>query len=126
MKGRHNAVHVNRNCQKVTSKPINNKIDVTSLIRITAFPIVTDFKTCNTNLRKHYSHSKTNQMHKCIKFIYFRMTLYVFRKVSPSIIRSSRLYIQQQAFVCPLASGYPLTSRQQYLFDKCLLLYVQS
>ena len=35
------------------------------------------------------------------------MTLYMFRTVFPSIIRSSRLYIQQQAF-------------------KCLLLYVQS
>jgi len=38
-------------------------------------------------------------MHQCIKFIYFRMTLYMFRTVFPSIIRSSRLYIQQQAFV---------------------------
>ena len=39
---------------------------------------------------------------------YFGMTLYMFRTVFPSIIISSRLYIQQ------------------YLFDKCLLLYVQS
>jgi len=30
---------------------------------------------------------------------YFGMTLYIFRTVFPSIIRSSRLYIQQQAFV---------------------------
>jgi hypothetical protein len=30
---------------------------------------------------------------------YFRMTLYMFRTVFPSIMRSSRLYIQQQAFV---------------------------
>jgi len=30
---------------------------------------------------------------------YFWMTLYMFRTVFPSIIRSSRLYIQQQAFV---------------------------
>jgi len=29
---------------------------------------------------------------------YFGMTLYMFRTVFPSIIRSSRLYIQQQAF----------------------------
>ena len=29
-------------------------------------------------------------------------------------------------YCCLLASGYPLASRQQYLFDKCLLLYVQS
>jgi len=39
---------------------------------------------------------------------YFGMTFYMFRTVFPSIIRSSRLYIQQ------------------YLFDKCLMLYVQS
>jgi len=62
-------------------------------------------------------------MHQCIKFrfdnkhriscillvslsspyvsnlFYFEMTLYMFRTVFPSIIRSSRLYIQQQAFV---------------------------
>jgi len=47
------------------------------------------------------------------------MTLYMFRTVFLSIIISSRLYIQQQAFVKQLAS------RQQYLIDKCLLLYVQ-
>ena len=29
-------------------------------------------------------------------------------------------------YCCLLASGWPLASRQQYLFDKCLLLYVQS
>ena len=49
---------------------------------------------------------------------YFGMTLYMFQTVFPSIIRSSKLYIQQQA--------YPLASRQQYQFDKCLLLHVQS
>jgi len=59
-------------------------------------------------------YSKTNQMHQCTKLFYFGMTLYMFRTVFPSIIRSSRLYIQQQAFV------------KQILFDKCLLLSVQS
>jgi len=40
-------------------------------------------------------------MHKCIKFILFwNDTLHV-------------------------SDGYPLASTQQYLFDKCLLLYVQ-
>jgi len=38
-------------------------------------------------------------MHQCIKFIYFGLTLYLFRTVFPSIITSSRLYIQQQALV---------------------------
>ena len=36
-------------------------------------------------------------MHQCIKFIYFRMALYMFRTVFPSIIRSTRPYIQQKA-----------------------------
>jgi len=46
-------------------------------------------------------YSKTNQMHHCLKFIlfYFGMTLYMFRTVFPSIVRSSRLYIEQQAYV---------------------------
>jgi hypothetical protein len=59
---------------------------------------------------------------------YFGMTLYMFRTVFPSIIMSSRLYIQQQAFVKQtLLSVYcSLASREKYLFDKCLLLYVKS
>jgi len=106
-----------------------------------------------------YFYSKNNQMHQCLKFIlfYFAVTLYMFRTVFPSIIRISRLYIQQQAFVkqillsacctysnrhlsnryCCLLAVHTATdicqtdnavcwlaSRQQYLFDKCLLLYV--
>jgi len=38
-------------------------------------------------------------MHQFLKFIYFGITLYMFRTVFPSIIRSSRLYIQQQVYV---------------------------
>jgi hypothetical protein len=38
-------------------------------------------------------------MHQFLKFIYFDLTLYMFRTVFPSIVRSSRLYIQQQAYV---------------------------
>ena len=58
---------------------------------------------------------------------YFGMTLYIFRTLFPSIISSSRLYIQQpNTHCCLLASGYPLASRQQCVFDKCLLLCVQS
>jgi len=53
-------------------------------------------------------------MNQCIKFIYFGMTLYMFRTVFPSVIRSSRLYIQQQAYV------KQIESRQQYLFDSCM------
>jgi len=51
-------------------------------------------KTCTD-----HSYSKTNQMHQYIKFIYFRKALYMFWTVFQSIISSSRLYIQQQAFV---------------------------
>jgi len=72
------------------------------------------------------------------------MTLYMFRKVFPSFI-SSRPYMQQKAFVRQILLGRQqylystvtgicqtdtavcfLASRQQYLFDKCLLLYVRS
>jgi hypothetical protein len=37
-------------------------------------------------------YSKTNQMHNISNLFYFRATLYMFRTVSPSIIRSLRLY----------------------------------
>ena len=47
-----------------------------------------------------YSYSKTNQMHQFLKFILFRNnTLHTRISVFPSIIRSSRLYIQQQVYV---------------------------
>ena len=56
------------------------------------------------------------------------------RTVFPSIIRSSRLYIQQQVYVKQvlllLASGsemfHLVPASKQYLFDIYLLLYVQS
>jgi len=38
-------------------------------------------------------------MYQCLKFILFGVTHYMFRTVFPSIIRSSRLYIQQEAYV---------------------------
>jgi len=38
-------------------------------------------------------------MHQCIKLFYFGMTLYMFRSVFHPIIRSSKLYIQQHAYV---------------------------
>ena len=48
-------------------------------------------------------------MHQCIKLFYFGMKLYMFLTVFPSIIRSSRLYIQQQAYV---QSGTPDDGRK--------------
>ena len=65
-------------------------------------------------------------MHQFIKFTYFGITLHMFRRVFPSIIRSSRLYIQQQTDIALCLLAYLLASRKQYLVDKCLLLYVWS
>jgi hypothetical protein len=56
-----------------------------------------------------YSYSKTTQMHNISNLFYFGTTLYMFRTVSQSIIRSLRLYIQHQVYVIQvlwlLASG---------------------
>ena len=53
--------------------------------------------------------SKTNQMHNISNLFYFGMTLYMFRTVFLSIIRSLRLYVQHQVYVIQvlwlLASG---------------------
>ena len=38
-------------------------------------------------------------MHKISNLFYFGTTLYMFRAVSPSIIRTLRLYVQHQAHV---------------------------
>jgi len=60
-----------------------------------------------------YFHIKS-QRDAPVSKIYFGMTLYMFRTVFPSIIRSSRLYIQQPNRYCCL-----LASKQTTLFDKC-------
>jgi hypothetical protein len=44
-------------------------------------------------------YSETNQMHNISNLFYFGTTFYMFRTVSPSIIRSLRLYIQHQVCV---------------------------
>ena len=49
----------------------------------------------------------------------------MFRTVSPSIIRSLRLYIQHQVYVIQVL--LLLVSKQpQDLYDICLMLYAQS
>jgi len=78
-------------------------------------------------------------MHQFLKFILFwKNTLHVSGGLS-SIIRSLRLYIQHQVYVVQVlwllaaclnemelsSISYPLASRQQYLFDIYLVLYVQ-
>ena len=49
-----------------------------------------------------YFYNKTNQMHNILNLFYFRTTLYMFRTVFPSIIRSLRLYVQHQVYVVPV------------------------
>jgi hypothetical protein len=70
-----------------------------------------------------YFYSKTNQMHNISDLFYFETKLYMFRTVSPSIIRSLRLYIQHHTIqvLWLLASKQP-----QNLYDIHLMLYVQS
>jgi len=70
-----------------------------------------------------YFYSKTNQMHNISNLFYFGTTLYMFRAVSPSIIRSLRLYIQYQVYVIQVL--WLLSSKQlQNLYG--MMLYVQS
>ena len=57
-----------------------------------------------------------------LKFIYFGTTLYMFQTVSPSIVRSLRLYKQHQVYVIQVL--WPLASKQpQNLFG--MMLHVQ-
>ena len=46
-----------------------------------------------------YFYSKTNQLHNISNLFYFGTTLYIFRTVFQSIIRSLRLCIQHQVYV---------------------------
>jgi hypothetical protein len=78
-------------------------------------------------------------MHNISNLFYFGTTLYLFRTTFPSIIRSLKLYIQQQVYVIEvlwlLASGnaiellfhpVPAIKQPQKLYDIYLMLYVQS
>jgi hypothetical protein len=58
-------------------------------------------------------------------YFILRTTLYMFRAVSPSIIRRLRLYIQHQVYVIQVL--WPLANKQpKNLYDRHLMLYVQS
>jgi len=60
-------------------------------------------------------YSKRKQMHNISNLFYFRKTLYMFRAVFTSIIRSLRLYIQHQVYVMQVISAYTVTYRlKQY------------
>jgi len=66
---------------------------------------------------------KTNGVQNISNLFYFGTTLYMFRTVSPSIIRSLGLYTQHHTIqvLWLLASKQP-----QKLYDVYLMLYVQS
>jgi len=68
-------------------------------------------------------------MHNISNLFYFGTTLYMFRTVSPSIIRSLRLFIQHQVYVIQvlwlLVSGNEMEREPQNLYDIYLMLYVQ-
>ena len=60
-----------------------------------------------------------------ISQVYFGTTLHMFRKVSPSIIRSLRLYIQHQDYVIQVLWLLASSKQPQNLNDIYLMLYVQ-
>jgi len=63
-------------------------------------------------------------MHNISNLFYFGTTVYMFRTVSPSIIRSLKLYIQHRVYVIPVL--WLLASKQpQNRYDIYLMLYVQ-
>ena len=62
-------------------------------------------------------------MRNISNLFYFGTTLYMFRMVSMSIIRSLRLYIQHQAYVILVLW---LLATKQKLCDIFLMLYAQS
>jgi len=59
----------------------------------------TNFDVHRAVLRNIISIVKPTRCTNVSNLFYFGMTLYMFRTVFPSIISSSKLYIQQQAFV---------------------------
>jgi len=75
-------------------------------------------------------------MYNISHLFYFGTTLYMFRTVFSSIIKSLRLYIQHQVYVIQvlwlLASWnvmehlVPASKQPQNLYDIYLMLYVQS
>jgi hypothetical protein len=63
-------------------------------------------------------------MHNISNLFYFGTTLYMFWTVSPSIIRSLRLYIQHHTI--QVLWRIPASKQPQNLYDTYLMLYVQS
>ena len=71
-------------------------------------------------------YSKINQMHSISNLFHFGTTLYMFLTVSPSIIRSLRLYSYIQHLAYAIQVLWLVTSKQpQNLFYICLILCVR-
>ena len=101
-------------------------IDYINLLKWFVNKLLNEVLSCMTFVGpciRTYLYSKTNQMHSISDLFYFGTTLYVFRVVCPSIIRSLRLYIHHHTIqvLWLLASKQP-----QNLYDIYLMLYVQS
>jgi len=67
-----------------------------------------------------YFYSKTKQMHNIINLFYFGTTIYMFRTVSPSIIRSLKLYIQHQVYILWLLASIPARLFFRFYFYQCI------
>ena len=84
---------------------------------------------CKFNIRKsvHRLYIRKVQPTSCnfSQFIYFCKTLYMFQTGFPSIIRSSKLYIQRQVFVRPLLLPAASPARLAAGNSNGLTLYVQ-
>ena len=74
--------------------------------------------------RNIISVSKPTRCTNVSNLFYFGITLYMFRTVFSSIIRSSRLYIQQQPFVKQiLLSAYQQADNSIFLTNGCCCMY---
>ena len=78
-----------------------------SRLNETAYPV-------NDRYNFYISIVKSTSCANVTNLFYFRMTLYLFRTVFPSIISSSRLYIQQQSYVKQILLSAWMTLGSKY------------
>jgi len=95
------SAHVQHINTKFTTPSPSSRIHTLPLSAVlSSLPSRPSHVTCHTNIKLLYiSIAKPTRCANITNLFYFRMTLYMFRTVFPSVIRSSRLYTQQQAFV---------------------------
>jgi len=80
-----------------------------------------DVETAN----KVFFYGKPNQMHQCLKFIYWSNALHVSDGLS--VHHQELKTVHTATGICQTdTADYMLASSRQYLFDICLLQYVQS